>query len=184
MRTERGGGSENELEREREPARSVAEIPAWARTLVRVLDDAVFIPGTRIGVGLDPLLGFLFPTIGDAATGLVSLALLVLGFQMRVPKVVLMRMVFNISLDTVLGAIPILGDAFDLFWRSNRRNLELIQRYERDPNRRPSVTDYLVVVLGFVLVAAAIALPILVGFALLRWLWWLFVTSATLVRSN
>src|SRR5882724_4932778 len=116
-----------------------SETPAWAITLVRLLDDAVFIPGTRIGVGLDAILGFLFPTIGDAATGLASLALLVLGFQMRVPKVVLVRMVFNILLDTLLGSIPLVGDAFDLFWRSNRRNLELIQRFDRNPNRHPTV---------------------------------------------
>src|SRR6266849_7791911 len=104
------------------------ETPAWAETLVRVLDDALLIPGTRIGVGLDAILGFLFPTLGDAATGLASLSLLVLALQRRVPKVVLGRMVFNILLDTLLGSIPIAGDVFDLFWRSNRRNLELIQR--------------------------------------------------------
>ena len=146
-------------------------IPPWALTLVRLLDDAVTIPGTRVGVGLDAILGFLFPTFGDAATGLVSLTLLVLGFQMRVPSVVLWRMVFNILLDTVLGAVPILGDAFDLFWRSNRRNLELIQRYERDPNRPATVRDYVVVALGVLLVVAAVVLPIVVGFALLRFLW-------------
>jgi len=148
-----------------------ARIPPWALTLVRVLDDAVTIPGTRVGIGLDAILGFLFPTFGDAATGLVSLALLVLGFQMRVPSVVLWRMVFNILLDTVLGAVPILGDAFDLFWRSNRRNLALIERYERDPNRPATVTDYIVVGLGVLLVVAAVVLPIVVGFALLRFLW-------------
>ena len=146
-------------------------VPAWALTLVRLLDDAVTIPGTRVGIGLDAILGFLFPTFGDAATGLVSLALLVLGFQMRVPSVVLWRMVFNILLDTVVGAVPLLGDAFDLFWRSNRRNLELIQRYERDPNRPAAVTDYVVVSLGVLLVVAAVVLPIVVGFALLRFLW-------------
>jgi hypothetical protein len=161
-------------DRKREPGAQLEagpEIPAWALTLVRLLDDAVFIPGTRIGVGLDALLGFLFPTLGDAATGIASLALLVLGFQMRVPKVVLLRMVFNILLDTLLGAVPIAGDLFDLFWRSNRRNLELIQRYDRNPERKPSVADYLIVGLGVMLVLAAIALPIVLGFALLRWLW-------------
>ena len=163
-----------EPNRKREPGAQLEagpEIPAWALTLVRLLDDAVFIPGTRIGVGLDALLGFLFPTLGDAATGVASLALLVLGFQMRVPKVVLLRMVFNILLDTLLGAVPIAGDLFDLFWRSNRRNLELIQRYDRNPERKPSVADYVIVGLGVALVLAAVALPIVLGFALLRWFW-------------
>jgi hypothetical protein len=148
-----------------------AETPAWALTLVRLLDDGLLIPGTRIGIGLDAILGFLFPAVGDAATGLASLALLVLGFQMRVPKVVLLRMVQNILVDTLVGSVPIVGDAFDLFWRSNRRNLELIQRYDRNPSRRATVTDYLIVGLGVVLVVAAVLLPVVLGFALLRWLW-------------
>ena len=57
---------------------------------------------------------------------------------MRVPKVVLLRMVFNIVLDTLVGSIPLVGDAFDLFWRSNRSNLELLQRYDRNPDRHPT----------------------------------------------
>lgn len=146
-------------------------IPNWARTLVRLLDDAVVVPGTRFGIGLDAIIGFIFPSLGDAATGLASLALLVLGFRLRVPRVVLLRMVFNILLDTVLGAVPFLGDAFDLFWRSNRRNLTLLERYAGNPARRATVTDYLVVVFSTLLVVTAIVLPIVLGFTLLRWLW-------------
>src|SRR3954469_3245427 len=137
--------------------------PAWAQQLVRLLDDGLTIPGTRIGVGLDAILGFFFPTLGDAATGLGSLALLVLAFQMRVPKVVVLRVVLNIAVDVLIGCVPFLGDAFDLFWRSNRRNLELIRRYSQDPLRRPDVLDYLIVGLGFTLAAAAVVLPLVLG---------------------
>jgi len=154
-----------------EPRPVGSDTPQWALSLVRVLDDALLIPGTRIGVGLDALLGFLFPAFGDAATGVASLALLLLGFQMRVPKVVLVRMLFNILLDALLGSIPIFGDAFDLFFRSNRRNLELIQRYDRNPERKPGIADYLLVALGVLLVIAAVVLPIVLGFAVLRFLW-------------
>jgi hypothetical protein len=147
------------------------QTPPWAHTLVRLLDDGLTIPGTRIGIGLDALLGFFFPTLGDAATGLGSLALLVLAFRMRVPKVVVLRVVFNIAIDVLVGCIPIAGDAFDLFWRSNRRNLQLLQRYEHDPLRRPDLADYLIVALGFALVAAAIVLPLVLGVALLRSIW-------------
>ena len=154
-----------------EPRPAGSDTPAWALNLVRLLDDAVLIPGTRIGVGLDALLGFFFPAFGDAATGVASLALLLLGFQMRVPKVVLLRMLFNILLDALLGSIPIFGDAFDLFFRSNRRNLALIQRYDRNPERKPSIADYLLVALGVLLVVAAVVLPIVLGFAILRFLW-------------
>jgi hypothetical protein len=146
-------------------------IPAWAAQLARILDDAVSIPGTHIGIGLDAILGFFLPTIGDAATGIASLALLVLGFQMRVPRVVLLRMVFNIALDTLLGSVPLLGDVFDLFWRSNRRNLELLQRCERNPSRPATLADYFVVGLGVLLVVAAVVLPILLGVALFRFVW-------------
>src|SRR6188768_2236437 len=145
--------------------------PAWAEQLVRLLDDGLTIPGTRVGIGLDAVLGFLIPTLGDALTGLGSLSLLVLAFQMRLPKVVILRVVFNIALDVVLGCLPFVGDVFDLFWRSNRRNLELLQRYTADPLRRPDALDYLIVAAGFALVAAAIILPLLLGAWLLHWVW-------------
>jgi hypothetical protein len=156
-----------------DPSQSASRqpIPAWAVGLTRILDDGLTIPGTRIGIGLDAIVGFLLPTIGDAATGLCSLALLVLGFQMRVPRVVLLRMVLNIALDTLLGSVPLAGDVFDLFWRSNRRNLQLLQAYDRDLDRRPELADYLVVGLGIALVVAAVVLPVLLGVALLRLLW-------------
>jgi hypothetical protein len=153
------------------PGSTPTTVPKWAEQLVRLLDDGLIIPGTRIGIGLDAVLGFFFPTLGDAATGLGSLALLVLAFQMRVPKVVVMRVVFNIAIDVLIGCIPVAGDAFDLFWRSNRRNLGLLQRYEHDPLRRPDLADYLIVSLGIALVLAAIVLPIVLGVALLRLIW-------------
>jgi len=151
-----------------EAEHAVVRPPAWAEPLVRLLDDGLTIPGTRIGIGLDALLGFLFPTLGDALTGLGSLSLLLLAFQMRLPKVVILRVVFNIALDVVLGCLPIAGDVFDLFWRSNRRNLELLRRYSGDPLRRPDPVDYLLVGLGFAFVAAAIILPLLLGVWLLH----------------
>ena len=150
------------------PGLEPAPPPAWAHQLVCLLDDGLTIPGTRIGIGLDALVGFLFPTLGDALTGLGSLSLLVLAFRMRLPKVVVLRVVFNIAIDVLIGCVPFVGDAFDLFWRSNRRNLELLQRYSRDPLRRADAVDYLIVGLGFALVAAAIILPLLLGVWLLK----------------
>ena len=67
------------------------------------------------------------------------------GAALGVPRVVLLRMVFNIALDTLVGSIPLLGDIFDLFWRSNRQNLLLLQRCERHPDRPATITDYLVI---------------------------------------
>ncbi len=147
------------------------KIPDWAPSLVRLLDDGLTIPGTRIGIGLDAVLGFLFPTLGDALTGLSSLFLLFLAFRMRVPKVVVLRIVFNIAIDVLIGCVPIAGDAFDVFWRSNRRNLELLKVYEHDPLRKPDLADYLIVALGILLVVAAVVLPLVLGVALLRLIW-------------
>src|SRR6187551_688522 len=143
-----------------EVERATERTPAWAEQLVRLLDDGLTVPGTRIGIGLDALLGFLFPTVGDALTGMGSLSLLLLAFRMRLPKVIVLRVVFNIAVDVLIGCVPFVGDAFDLFWRSNRRNLELLQRYSHDPDRRPDALDYLIVAAGFALVAAAIILPL------------------------
>jgi len=154
-----------------EPKLDSESTPAWAHQLVRLLDDGVTIPGTRIGIGLDAVLGFFFPTVGDAVTGVGSLSLLLLAFRMRLPKVVVLRVVFNIAVDVLIGCVPFVGDAFDLFWRSNRRNLELLKRYSSDPLRRPDAVDYLIVALGFALVAAAIALPLIIGAWLLGLLW-------------
>lgn len=145
--------------------------PAWAQGLVRLMDDGLTVPGTRIGIGLDALLGFFFPTLGDAATGVGSLALLWLAFRQRVPKVVILRMVLNIAADVVIGSIPLLGDVFDLYFRSNRRNLQLLQRYENAPQRRADLGDYLIVGLGVLLVLLAIVLPLILGVALLRYVW-------------
>src|SRR4051812_24750347 len=84
--------------------------PVWASSMVRMLDDGIKLPGTRYGIGLDAILGFFCPTIGDATTGLVSLSLLWLAFRMRVPKVVVFRIVLNIAVDVLIGCVPILGD--------------------------------------------------------------------------
>ena len=136
--------------------------PAWAERLVRVLDDGIRVPGTRIGFGLDALLGFFLPAVGDAATGVASLALLALAWRRRVPVVTMLRMVLNIAIDALLGSVPVAGDVFDLFWRSNRKNLELVERYQGVARPEPSTADYLVVSAAFVVAVAAIVTPILV----------------------
>lgn len=130
----------------------------WAERLVRFLDDGIKIPGTQQGIGVDPILGFFFPGAGDAITGVGSASLLMLALKERVPAVVLLRMVLNIGVDVLFGALPVLGDVFDIFWRSNRRNLDLIHAHRR-PGAKASPADYAVVGLGLVLAALSIAMP-------------------------
>jgi hypothetical protein len=136
-------------------------IPPWAEKLVRWLDDFVRVPGTRIGIGLDAIIGFLLPGAGDALTGAGSLALLFLALRSGVPKIALVRMIGNILIDTLLGAVPVVGDLFDVAWKANRKNLEIIQRYRGDPTARPGAGEVLLVGIGVLLVLLSIALPVL-----------------------
>jgi hypothetical protein len=146
---------------------SSPSVPAWARALVRLLDRAFVLPGTRIEVGLDPILGFFAPGAGDLVGGLATLALLHLGFKLRVPRVILLRMLLNIAVDAIVGTVPILGDAFDLFHRAAYKNLTLIEKYGGTAPQKPGAGDYAVVVLAALVAVALLALPVLAGFGLL-----------------
>lgn len=104
--------------------RGLAELEAIAR----LLDDRFRIPGTSIRFGLDGLLG-LVPGIGDGATALVSLYVVLRAWSLGAPSGVLGRMLVNILVDSAIGSIPLLGDVFDVAFKSNRRNLELLRRH-------------------------------------------------------
>lgn len=102
------------------------------RALARLLDARFGIPGTRFRLGLDSILG-LVPGIGDAATAAVSLYMLVEARRLGVGMPTLMRMGWNVALDLGLGAVPLVGDVFDFFWKSNLKNMDLL---EADLERR------------------------------------------------
>jgi hypothetical protein len=98
------------------------------RLLSRLLDEQFRIPGTTYRVGLDGLLG-LIPGVGDAAGALLSVYILYEATQLGAPRTVLLRMIANIGIDTVGGAIPIVGDVFDMAWKANRKNAALLHAY-------------------------------------------------------
>jgi hypothetical protein len=110
------------------------------RRLAYVLDTAVGIPGTRIRLGLDALLGLL-PGIGDALGALLSGYGLLFAARRRVPLVVLLRMLGNILVDASVGVIPIVGDLFDIRWKASTRNVRLLLSYAEEPRlvRRQSL---------------------------------------------
>jgi Domain of unknown function (DUF4112) len=143
-------------------------IPAWAKRLAVLLDGAVTIPGTDFRIGLDPILGLLLPELGDALTGTLSVTLLVVAVRERVPKLVLARMLVNIAIDALLGAIPVIGDAFDFVHRANEKNLALIERHRGDPTRALTWGDRLVVLAFGLTALALLALPIVLSFLLIR----------------
>lgn len=102
--------------------------------LAWMLDAAIPVPGTRLRVGLDAVLG-LIPVVGDLAGMLLSGFILVHAARQGIPRVTLMRMGFNVALEAAVGIIPIAGDAFDIYWQANRRNIELLKAHLRDPRR-------------------------------------------------
>jgi hypothetical protein len=103
------------------------------RTLKRLqlfasfLDDAIQLPGTRFSIGWDGLIG-LVPGIGDALTTLLSGYFLWEANRLGVSKSTQWRMLANILIDMLVGAVPVLGDLFDFTWKANRRNLNLLLR--------------------------------------------------------
>jgi len=96
--------------------------------LATVFDTAMFIPGTNIRFGLEALLR-LWPGVGDAAASALSLYLLYEASRLGVPRRLLARMLMNVVIEGTLGAIPIVGDAFDVFFRANRRNVALLREH-------------------------------------------------------
>lgn len=137
-------------------------------TLVRLMDDAITIPGTRYRIGWDAIIGLLIPGAGDAAGALSHIALMFAAVRMAAPRIVIARMLLNVALDAVIGSVPVLGDLFDVGFKANRRNLELLQRLESTPvtERRSRAADYTVLVLASALVLVLMSLPI----ALAIWL--------------
>jgi hypothetical protein len=100
--------------------------------LANLMDSAIVIPGTRITVGLDALIG-LAPGIGDTVTTLISLWMVKEAHELGAPKHIIVRMMGNVALDGVVGAVPLLGDAFDVMFRANRRNIKLLrEHFERE----------------------------------------------------
>ena len=118
---------------------------AVARLLAQVLDRSIRVPGTNLRIGLDPLIG-LIPGFGDAVASLAGSMILFLAAQLQVPKIVLVRMSVNIALNGVIGSIPLLGDLFSLWFQSNVRNVELLERHVTPTGRASTFWDWAFVV--------------------------------------
>lgn len=100
----------------------------WLEEVVKVLDDRFRIPGTRIRFGLDVLIG-LVPWLGDAVSLAISGMLVLVMARHGASGMVVLRMLGNVTIDYLVGAIPLLGDLFDLSYRANRRNLRLLKEH-------------------------------------------------------
>ena len=114
---------------------SRAERIARLDGLATLLDTAFFIPGTNIRFGIDAMIG-LVPGIGDVITTAMSLYIVHEARQLGAPRHLIARMLANVALDGVVGAVPLLGDAFDVMWRANRRNMTLLRNHlDREARR-------------------------------------------------
>lgn len=102
--------------------------------LARVLDTTVRIPGTSLYLGLDPLLG-LIPGIGDAIANLLGTIILGMATRLHVPRIVLARMSLNLLVNGAVGAVPIVGDLFSVWFRSHARNAALLRDAAMRPER-------------------------------------------------
>ena len=140
-------------------------------TLLRLeilLDEAFRIPGTGIRFGIDGIIG-LVPGLGDVLAGLLSLVIPLAAWVRGVPYITLVRMAVNLGLGVLIGTVPILGDAFDIAWKPNRRNYQLLQRHLAAPRRHTWRDWGFLLVLLFVL-GVVFALPILLVVWFLAWL--------------
>ena len=125
------------------------------RGIATVLDDAIRIPGTNIRFGLDALLGLL-PGAGDAVTGGVAAYAIVLAARLGAPPVVIARMAMNVLIDVATGTIPVLGDIFDVGWKSNRKNVQLLERYHTEPQQVKRGSWAMVAIMLLVILAAIV----------------------------
>jgi hypothetical protein len=128
------------------------------RWLEILLDEAFVIPGTGIRFGIDGIIG-LIPGLGDVLAGVLSLLIPLAAWVRGVPYVTLVRMLTNVSIGLLIGTIPVLGDAFDIFWKANRRNYHLLTRSIAEPHRH-TWRDWLFLLLLGSGIAVIFAIPL------------------------
>lgn len=142
-----------------------------SRQLARLMDDLVTVPGTRVALGLDALIG-LVPGIGDLVGSTLSGAIVYDAVRCRVPVPTLARMGANLLLDAVLGLVPFAGDLLDVAHRANRKNLRLLERaVAANPDPGPPTVGYVLAAVALVVLplVLALVLGLVALWFLLRW---------------
>lgn len=131
------------------------------RRISRLLDSAFVVPGTEYRIGLDPILGLL-PGLGDLTSPLLAIAVLWQSRALGIPRLVQLRMIFNVAIDALVGMLPLAGDVFDFAWKANDRNIALLERHAYE-HRRPSAGDWLFVSALILLLVVIAAVPFLLA---------------------
>jgi hypothetical protein len=135
------------------------------RTLARLLDSAMRVPGTQYRFGFDALVG-LIPGIGDAIGAIFSMFIVFQAARMGVSRATLMRMLGNVAVDTLVGEVPLLGDLFDAGWKSNTKNIALLESHLERPAATRRSSRRVLILLGvgiLAILAGVIALGVIVA---------------------
>jgi hypothetical protein len=140
------------------------------RRFAFLMDEAFVLPGTRVRVGFDAILG-LIPGIGDVIGAALSSWIIAGALRHRVPPLVIARMVFNVAVDLIFGAVPLAGDVFDFLYEENMMNMRLLEKH-RDRRRPPRSPSQIALVLGAI-VAFLVLLAIGIAAALIALVLWL-----------
>lgn len=133
-----------------------------SRKFAELLDSRFTIPGTKIKIGIDPIIG-LVSGIGDLAGASLSLYFMFMAAKLGAKSSVLLRMFMNILADLTIGAIPVLGDMFDIAWKANLRNARLLEKLEEDPEQTEKSSTILIWLLFALLTAILFGVILLIG---------------------
>lgn len=140
-----------------------------------MLDSKFTIPGTKIRFGLDPIIG-LVPWLGDLTSPVFTGLLVIEGARLKIPKIILARMVVNALVDALIGIIPFAGIVGDIFYRANNKNLALLEKHAVPGGVGATRADY-----GFVFTMLTV---LLIGMLLIVWLAiWLAVKAWALLNQ-
>ncbi len=162
--------AELDIREARVQAAQAIEIDESLERLAWLMDDLIRVPGLGWRFGLDALVG-LIPGFGDTATSLASFYILASAVRYRVPKITLLRMGLNIGIDYLVGSLPLVGDLFDAWWKSNQMNIALLRKratVSATEARSGKLSDWLFVgliillLLCLALAAAAVSIYFLV----------------------
>ncbi len=142
------------------------------RTVARLLDNAIGIPGTRWRFGFDAIIGVI-PVVGDMVGGALSAYIILEAARADVPPLTLVRMLMNVGIDTLVGSVPAVGDIFDAAWKANIKNVALLERHlavitTPEPEKRRTAGTTALALVAIVLIVAA---GLVLGTVIARLLW-------------
>ncbi len=105
-----------------------ASIRKRIEAMEHLLERSMVVPGTNYPIGLDTIIGFV-PVVGDIVTAVMGAYIVWEAKNLGLPRWKLWRMIGNIAIDGAVGAVPVVGDAFDVVYRSNTKNLRIVKKH-------------------------------------------------------